>query len=254
MTNISGFYPSWPLKESDLRVSITEVLGQWDPQGVKETPPRSLWGCRAGEDLQKAVTLFWRSNLVVNIQILLLVVLTKSDQLYSKIKAAALSPQSQCSLILYFMGMTNRRIKCADSYIEKAKNETCHLTYFTMRDKKIKNIMSPWHIFLDKLSLALFPLKKYIQLNTNVFDFSFWKFNATMSKFSDFQRRTQILLRQKCWQLDFKNSFGWTQIRSSSYTLSKNGHNSWRIFPPSKRLLWSVDFFVWELASSYREI
>lgn len=101
-----------------------------------------------------------------------------------------------------------------------------------MRDKKIKDILSPWHIFLDKLSLALFLFKKYIQLNTNVFDFSFWKFNATMFKFSDFQRRTQILLRQKCWQLDFKNSFGWTQIRSSSYTLSKNGHNSWRIFPP----------------------
>lgn len=133
------------------------------------------------------------------------------------------------------MDIANRRIKCADSYIEKARTQTCNLTYFATRDKKSKDIMSPWLIFLDKLSLALFPVKKYIQLKTNVFDFCFWKFNATMSKFSDFQRRTQILLRQKCWQLDFKNSFGWTQIRNSSYALSKNGHNSWRIFSPHPR-------------------
>lgn len=78
---------------------------------------------------------------MANIQILL-VVLAKSDELCSEVKVANISPQSQCAVILLFMDMTKRRIECADSYIEKAKNQTCHPTYFTMRDKKIKNIMS----------------------------------------------------------------------------------------------------------------
>lgn len=80
-----------------------------------------------------------------------------ADQLCSEVKVATINPQSQRAVILHFMDITKRRIKYADSYTEEAKNQNCHLIYFTMRDKKINDIMNPWLVFLDKLSLALFP-------------------------------------------------------------------------------------------------
>lgn len=98
LVNISGLSTSRLLKESDLCISIIEVLGQWDPQGLKETLPRACQGAEL-ERISKWQRLLFGDILIWwQTQILLLVVLTKSEFFCSEIKVATLSPQSQmCS-------------------------------------------------------------------------------------------------------------------------------------------------------------
>lgn len=53
-----------------------------------------------------------------------------------------------CHHATFYGRLTKRRIKRADWYREKIKIQTCHLTRFAMRDKKIKDIMYLWLLFL----------------------------------------------------------------------------------------------------------